>query len=116
MGDWKEDSLRHKYAPLPEDAPRHHKKSKKVHIRSDHRHQYENVAIDTGNVLICGGRKCPYVVVTRRCKVCGRLGETLMTRTVELDKVHKGMRLFKVDGLLEFYKLKGLPEELEVER
>ena len=41
-----EDSLRHKYDPLPEDAPRHRKKSKKRHVRSDHKHEYEKVCID----------------------------------------------------------------------
>lgn len=111
MSDWHEDALRHKYNPLPEDAPRHRKKAKKKHVRSDHKHEYETVCIDTHSCLHRRGvrRKC--YSLAERCKICGRIGDLKMW--IELYEPPEDMPLYDVVDFW-MYDMKTLPEEMRV--
>ena len=111
MGDWKEESIRHKYEPLPEDAPRHVKKAKKRHVRSDHKHDYETVCIDAHTRMLRIGKNLPCLYLGSRCKICGRvLDVKLITNLV---KPPKSMPLYEVDTET-FLRSKYLPEKCKV--
>lgn len=67
---WKEFTLQHKYAELPEE-PKYVKKKKKQTVkRSKHKHQYADCIIDYGFTL-----KHPYYNAGRYCTICGRIGD-----------------------------------------
>jgi len=106
-----EDSLRHKYAPLPDEPRFKSKKPKKKHARSDHKHDYEMVCIDTGSFIHRRGERVPFFHVGKRCKLCGRL------HNPEIDfKIHEppeDMPLYKVD-FIDFITMKVLPDEMRV--
>ena len=110
--DWKEDALRHKYDPLP-DEPRHRKKAKKRHVRSDHKHEYEEVAIDAGTESFFWGMRHRDYHMGMRCKVCGRL------RNVKLwerrDEPPEDVPLYEVDGFNDLFA-KYLGDERLVRR
>ena len=113
MSEWKEDAIRHKYDPLPEDGPRHKKKAKREHVRSDHRHEYEEVCIDAHLYAIGHAGRFTYYDVVKRCRLCGRVGGLVRTC---IRKPPDGMRLFKVDDVHNLWHMKVLPDELEVVR
>ena len=100
-----EDSLRYKYTPLP-DEPRFKKKRKKVHMRSDHKHVYENVAI---NVT---GYKRPHIYIGKRCKLCGRLAD--YHSEPRLFEPPESMPLYEVDDFPVLWEMKELPERMRV--
>lgn len=106
-----EDSLRHKYDPLPEDAPRHRRRSKKKHVRSDHRHEYEEVCIDSYTITDDGGYDTYHLGI--RCKVCGRLKDIKLWQFK--NKPPDDLPLYRVSGFLKLLKMKVLPDEMRVE-
>lgn len=106
--DWKEDALHHKYDPLP-DEPRHRKKAKKRHVRSDHRHDYEKVCVDAQASVLHNHQWVPSYYVIERCRVCGRMRHT----KGHVQEVPKGMPLYRVDGLMGLWS-KELGEERRV--
>lgn len=106
-----EDSLRHKYDPLP-DEPRYKKKRKKRHIRSDHKHEYEDVCIDAHSYLITRGARRPYYYFGKRCKICGRLYES-RTRS-DVHEPPDDMPLYEVRDFLELALMRELPESRRV--
>ena len=110
---WGDDVIRHKYQPLPEEAPRHRKKSRKRHARSDHKHEYEQVCIDAGSSVITIGarRKCYHI--GKRCKVCGRLHNVRFRSDVH--EPPKGMPLYRVRDIFELVRMKELPEGMRVD-
>lgn len=108
MSDWNEDKLHHKYDPLP-DEPRHRKKAKKRHVRSDHRHVYEDVCIDGHMKIFSHGETRPWYYVAKRCKSCGKLKRVRRG----IYDVPDGMPLYEVNGL-EGLWVKELGEELRV--
>lgn len=112
MGDWHEDVLRHKYAPLPDDGPRYRKKSRKRHVKCDHKHEYEVVAIDCGSYYIDRSGRHDYYHKGIRCKVCGKLYNFYDMR--DKDWVTADIRLFEVKDLFELLRLKYLPDSMEV--
>lgn len=112
MSDWHEDALRHKYDPLPEDGPRHRKKAKKRHVRSDHRHEYETVCVDAHSFVWREGAKVPYMTVVSRCKLCGRVGDVQFRS--DINEPPDDMPLYKVDGWDYLFNHKELPEERRV--
>ena len=114
MSEWGDEVLRHKYDPLPEDGPRHKKKARKTHVRSDHKHEYEHVIIDAHCRALMHGVWVPYYYKAKRCKVCGRIGSSSMAFNV--TEIPDDMRLFEVEDFLEFMLMKELPDELEVKR
>lgn len=105
-----EDSLRHKYTPLPEE-PRYKKKAKKKHVRSDHKHVYEQVCIDAHSFAYRHGKKVPYMYLGKRCRVCGRLHDWERTNVSEPPE---GMPLYEVPNWLFLWYEKALPSKLEV--
>ena len=109
--DWKEDSLRHKYDPLPEDGPRHRKRARKVHVRSDHRHDYERVCVDDHSRVFSRGEERPLYTLVDRCRVCGRVGNT--RRRPELREPPEGMPLYEVEQF-ETWFMRVLPEDRRV--
>ena len=109
-----EDSLRHKYDPLPEDAPRHRKKSKKRHVRSDHKHEYEKVCIDAHMKVHTREGEFPSYNIGLRCKVCGRLQDVWFWQG--LREPADGMPLYEVEDFLQLLKMRELPEHMEVRR
>lgn len=110
MSDWKEDAIHHKYDPLP-DEPRHRKKSKKRHVRSDHKHDYEEVLVDSQTGVYRDGEFIPEYQVFERCRTCGRLGNR--KRHVSVKDAPREMPLYRVDGLMGLF-VKELGEELRV--
>lgn len=94
--DWKEDALHHKYDPLPEE-PRHRKKAKKRHVKSDHKHEYEEIAIDAGTYTISMGERRKNYHMGMRCRVCGRLHNVRFSNWRE--EPPEDLPLYKVDGL-----------------
>ena len=113
MSEWKEDAIRHKYEPIPEEPPRHRKRAKRQHVRSDHKHIYEDVCVDTGSCNIYRmNKKVPFFHVAKRCSVCGRIcNVTIRLREVEPPD---GMPLYEVDDYLEFATMDALPERYRV--
>jgi len=110
MSDWKAEALRHKYDPLPEE-PRHRKKAKKRHVRSDHRHDYEEVAIDAGTFTASGGERYKNYHKGMRCKVCGKLHDVRFWWSHE--EPPEDMPLYEVDGIKGLFA-KELGEERRV--
>lgn len=106
------ESLRHKYDPLPENAPRHRKKAKKRRVRSDHRHEYEDVCIDAHAAVYRRGERRHVYYMGTRCKVCGRLADVRMGAGLYVPP--EGMPLFEVDGLLDLLGMKVLPDSAKV--
>ena len=85
----------YKYNPIP-DEPRYRKKAKKVRMRSDHRHEYEEVAVNAGGI---------YCIATR-CKVCGRLYDFKTKRSV--NEVPDGLPLYKAESIVQLWKERRL--------
>lgn len=106
--DWKEDALRHKYDPLPEE-PRHRKKARKRHVRSDHRHEYEEVLVDAHDDVLRDGEWRKVYHVRDRCKVCGRVG----AKSGVAFKVTEGTPVYDVGGFEGLFA-KELGVELRV--
>lgn len=106
-----EDSLRHKYTPLPEE-PRYRKKAKKRHVRSDHRHEYEEVCIDMHSLVYRSGLKIPYLYVGKRCRICGRMAD--WRSRADLQEPPEGMSLYEVPDWDYLFDNKVLPEEMRV--
>lgn len=77
MGTWKEDSLNHKYAAIPEEPPRHKKKKKKkAPKKADHKHEYKNCIIRTrypDNWTLGLGHEEWTSVFASYCSICGKL-------------------------------------------
>lgn len=97
-----------------EEPPRHRKRAKKVHTRSDHRHEYETVCIDGHGYVMSHGTKTPFYWVGRRCRVCGRLQDARMQR--DMHEPPEGMRLFEVEGFILFDIGGELSEDYEIRR
>ena len=97
-----------------EEPPRHRKVSKKRHVRSDHKHEYEQVCIDGHGFVFSHGTKKPLYWVGRRCRVCGRLQDARMRP--DLHEPPEGMRLFDVRDFILFDIGSELPESYEVRR
>lgn len=115
MSERKEDAIRHKYDPLPEDGPRHKKKAKRKHVRSDHKHEYEDVCIDSHRQVYTREEGWTHVYdLGRRCRICGRLDDVTYRG---LREPPEGMRLFEAENVLEiFLGTRVLPDETEVVR
>lgn len=113
MSDWKQESINRKYAPIPEDAPRHRKRSKKKNVRSDHKHEYETVCVDGHSYAYRHGatHKCYYLA--KRCKICGRIGDVDM-RT-NLFEPPEGMPLYDAGDFSSLFGMKYLTEEMRVD-
>jgi len=106
-----EDSLRHKYTPLPEE-PRYRKRKVKKHVRSDHRHEYETVCIMHSYVYRTSGRKKTYLHIGERCRICGRMADCRYRRG--LQEPPEGMPLYEVPSWEFLFSMKFLPEEMRV--
>lgn len=80
MGTWKEENLKHKYAAIPEEPPRHRKKKKKkVPKKSDHKHEYKNCIIWyrlPDNWTIGRTEDGWTGTFASYCPICGKLGWT----------------------------------------
>lgn len=107
-----EDSLRHKYAPLPEEPRFRRKKAKKKAVHSDHKHEYEKVCIDAHSRYITRDGEFPAYHIGIRCKVCGRLQDIKLWAF--MDQIPEGMPIYEVDDLFEMVKMKTLPDEMRV--
>lgn len=114
MREYGDEILRHKYDPLPEDAPRHRKKAKKRHLRSSHRHEYEDVCVDAHTAAFTHCGRQPYFHVARRCRVCGRLQNVTCKRVGWVPP--DGMRRFDCEDIIELWRARELPESKEVTR
>ena len=107
-----EDSLRHKYGTLPEDAPRHRRRSKKKHVRSNHRHEYEEVCVDADSYFIIGNGRFSTYHLAVRCKVCGRVQNVKLWQFD--NEPPKDLPLYRVNDFWELLKMKVLPDEMRV--
>lgn len=95
-----------------EEAPRYRKKSKKNHVKSDHKHEYERVCIDAHVVIFSHGHKVPYMYLVDRCKICGRIGD--LKSQADLHEPPTEMPLFEVADFWELLEMKMLPEAMRV--
>lgn len=82
MSEWKEEAIKYKYAPLPEEAA-YVKKKKKLRVkRSDHKHIYAKCLFATtwpGQRRKVGFSEGTY------CTICGRIGDRYITTTLVSD-------------------------------
>lgn len=95
-----------------EEAPRYRKKSKKNHVKSDHKHEYEMVCVDAHAVIFSHGHKIPYMYLADRCKICGRIGNLKMQ--TDLHEPPTEMPLFEVADFWELLEMKMLPDGMRV--
>ena len=95
-----------------EEAPRYRKKSKKNHVKSDHKHDYERVCVDAHTSTITREGKFPSYHIGKRCKICGRVGNLKMQ--VDLHEPPTEMPLFEVADFWELLEMKMLPEAMRV--
>ena len=95
-----------------EEAPRYRKKSKKNHVKSNHKHEYERVCVDAHAVSFRRGHKVPYMYLADRCKICGRVGDMVMKS--DLHEPPTEMPLYELADILEALDLKILPDEMRV--
>lgn len=95
-----------------EESPRHRKKARKHHVKSDHKHEYEDVCIDSHSCLYRHPNKVRFYHIGQRCRVCGRLGN--VTAKYELHEPPEGMPLFEVTDFWELLSMKYLPDGMEV--
>lgn len=73
---WKEESLKHKYAQVPEEAPRHRKKSKrKSPKKSNHKHEYRNCYIRCKDTFHKEHEPSFswHTVLASYCPICGKV-------------------------------------------
>lgn len=113
MREFGDELIHYKYDPLPEEPPRHRKKVKKQSARSDHKHEYEEVCIDTHSSVVKHGGEFPAYHLGIRCKICGRLKNVKLWRFE--GHMPSDMPLYMVDDFFELVKMKVLPEELGVD-
>lgn len=106
----KQESINRKYAPIPEDAPHHRKRAKKKHVRSDHKHEYEQVAVDARSYSMESGIIRPCFHICTRCTICGRIGDRLLRPDVH--EPPNDMPLYVVDGFGQLWEMKVLPDEM----
>lgn len=97
-----------------EEPPRHRKRAKEMHVRSDHKHEYEQVCIDGHGYIVSHGTKTPFYWVGRRCRICGRLQDARVRP--DMHEPPEGMRLFEVADFVLFNIGSELPESYEVRR
>lgn len=97
-----------------EEPPRHRKVSKKHHVRSDHKHEYEQVCIDGHGYAVSHGIKTPLYWMGSRCRICGRLQDAKLR--YDLHEPPEGMRLFEVEDFILFDIGNKLPDDAEVAR
>lgn len=95
-----------------EEAPRYRKKSKKNHVKSDHKHEYERVCVDAHAVSFRRGHKVPYMYLVDRCKICGRIGDLKMQ--LDLHEPPTEMPLYEVADFWELLGMKMLPDGMRV--
>lgn len=96
-----------------EEAPRHRRKRKKRHIRSDHKHIYERVYVDDGSYVVEHGVKYSRYYIAKRCSICGRLGDLGIEG---LNKLPIDKPLYKVNDWMELWRERYLPKSAEVKR
>lgn len=95
-----------------EEAPRYRKKSKKNHVKSDHKHEYEQVCVDAHTVIHRHGERVPCMYLAKRCKICGRVGDMVMKS--DLHEPPTEMPLYELADIWEALDLKMLPDEKRV--
>lgn len=89
---WKEFTIQHKYAELP-DEPRYKKKKKKVpHIKSKHKHCYASALFDCGHYTYFHGVKKPSYYIVEYCTVCGRINDVISNNKI----INPNLPVFKV--------------------
>lgn len=96
-----------------EDSPRYRKKSKKKHVRSDHKHEYEDVCIDAGSYTITRNGRFDTYHLAVRCRVCGRVQNVKLWQFG--NEPPSDMPLYKVNDFFELVKMKVLPDEMRAE-
>lgn len=104
------EHARRKSSPIP-DEPRPKKKAVKKRIRSDHKHEYELVAVDADCYYKNGTGRHTYYPIVDRCRICGKVGDVRFW--TDTEQVPDGMRLFKVDGWVSLFD-RYLPDDKEV--
>ena len=97
-----------------EESPRHRKVSKKRHVRSDHKHEYEWVCIDVHAWAVGRNGRHAFMYVGNRCRVCGRLGDVVCKPN--MHEPPEDMRLFEVEDFIELMGMTHLPDDAEVTR
>lgn len=70
--DWKEDKLKYKYDPIPEEVSYKKKKTKKAVKKSDHKHKYAYCIFSRKGPQ--DSQSFDYSYGTY-CTICGRIGD-----------------------------------------
>lgn len=97
--------------PANEGEAKRRKAARHAHVRSDHRHEYEPIRIDSHSLGRSGGESVPLYHLAKRCRRCGRLSEVRLFCTA--DELPDGLRTFEVDGLGGLFGM-TLPDDREV--
>jgi hypothetical protein len=94
----------------PLEEPTHYRrKRKRRHVRSDHKHDYELVCIDSGMVARFGGHKERIYQSAERCRICGRINRYWLSEWRGAPP--EGLRMFKTDGVPDTW---FVPDDTEV--
>lgn len=112
MSDWHEDVLRHKYDPLPEE-PRFKKKRKKRHVKSDHRHEYEQVCIDAHSISYTRDGTFAMYHLGLRCRACGKLGSVRCWQWK--GEPPSDLPMYEIDDVIQLIGMKYLTDDMRVD-
>ena len=97
-----------RYDPM-EETPRHRRKHKRKRVRSDHKHDYELVCVDSSMFVRSGGETEHLYESAERCRVCGRVARYRFDQW--RGEPPKGLRLFKTCYVTDTWHI---PKETEV--
>lgn len=94
----------------PMEEPTHYRrKRKRRHVRSDHKHDYELVCIDSGMMARFGSHRERIYEGAERCRICGRIGRYRLDEW--RGEPPEGLRRFKTNGVLDTWIV---PDDKEV--
>lgn len=92
MSEWKEDVIKYKYDPLPEEVRYTKKKQKSKSKKSDHKHNYAKCLFAT---TWHGQRRKVGFSDGTYCTICGRIGDRYIFNTlVSEDKNPDNLPIF----------------------
>ncbi len=95
--EYKEMKIQYKYRELPEE-PRYKKKKKKVHKKSDHKHDYQPCLFKVPVWSYIKGKKERCIYAGTYCTICGRIGDI----TVQKMEENNSLPIFSISFFDKF--------------
>ena len=123
--DWKESAIEHKYAPLPDEGPRHMKSKAKPSPtkQGKHAHEWEDVVVCTYQYGVDEERHyppstCSRFKLMRRCTLCGKFDKFVNSADLpaecHADHIDGTWHNFTTDEVAEHPTLRWALRELPV--